>query len=62
MHHLHPLADFLNQNHNCVPRFVSEVGAASAFFGGQAGVALDRGIPIQCEGGWLLDRVILETV
>ena len=41
-------ADFLNQNHNCVPRFLEEVGAAAAFFDGQVGVALDRGIPIQC--------------
>jgi hypothetical protein len=39
--------DFLNQNHNCVPRFISEVGAAAAFFEGQTSVALDRGIPIQ---------------
>ena len=39
--------DFLNQNHNCQPRFISEVGAAEAFFGGQAAAALARGIPIQ---------------
>jgi len=39
--------DFLNANHLCVPRFIEEVGAADAFFGAQAGVALARGIPIQ---------------
>jgi hypothetical protein len=39
--------DFLNQNHNCQPRFISEIGAAEGFFGGQASAALDRGIPIQ---------------
>ena len=39
--------DFLDANHNCQPRFISEVGAAEGFFGGQASAALDRGIPIQ---------------
>lgn len=39
--------DFLNANHLCVPRFIEEIGAADAFFAGQTGVALDRGIPIQ---------------
>lgn len=39
--------DFLNQNHNCQPRFISEVGAAEGFFDGQASAALARGIPIQ---------------
>ena len=39
--------DFLNANHQCVPRFIQEVGAADAFFGAQASVALARGIPIQ---------------
>ena len=39
--------DFLNANHLCVPRFIEEVGAADAFFGGQTSVALARGIPIQ---------------
>jgi hypothetical protein len=39
--------DFLNANHVCVPRFIEEVGAAEMFFGGQAGVALAKGIPIQ---------------
>lgn len=27
--------DFLNQNHNCVPRFIAEVGAAATVFGAQ---------------------------
>lgn len=39
--------DFLNANHVCVPRFIEEVGAADMFFGGQASVALAKGIPIQ---------------
>jgi hypothetical protein len=39
--------DFLNQNHNCMPQFISQVGAAEGFFGGQAAAALARGIPIQ---------------
>jgi hypothetical protein len=39
--------DFLNANHVCVPRFIEEIGAAEMFFGGQAGVALAKGIPIQ---------------
>ena len=39
--------DFLNANHLCVRRFIEEIGAADAFFEGQTGVALDRGIPIQ---------------
>ncbi len=39
--------DFLNQNHNCVPRFITEVGAAETVFTGQTSVALRRGIPIQ---------------
>ena len=42
--------DFLNANHLCVRRHIEEVGAADAFFDGQASVALARGIPIQwCE-------------
>jgi hypothetical protein len=39
--------DFLNANHLCVRRFIEEIGAADGFFEGQAGVALDMGIPIQ---------------
>jgi hypothetical protein len=39
--------DFLNQNHNCMPQFISQVRAAEGFFGGQAAAALARGIPIQ---------------
>ena len=35
------------QNHNCQPRFISEVGAAHQFFLGQASAAADRGFPIQ---------------
>ena len=39
--------DFLNANHMCVPAFIEHVGAADAFFDGQASAALARGIPIQ---------------
>jgi hypothetical protein len=39
--------DFLNSNHNCVPRFISEIGAAETVFRAQTDVALQRGIPVQ---------------